>query len=187
MPNDNGITVTQDGRVLVGTQAERDEGMRQLTNGAGPSAGGDLFVGTGASTTLALHNSPTAADLVAMIGLGLTSWWGLGGPTWAGLVALGVTEIATPIARRQYPPSAFGARVDWWGLYGTTPLVVYRGARGLGASLPVAAGASLPVLATQALLRGSTWGGVAMATRPALMLSVMAHEWWKANRGAIRW
>ncbi len=176
------IVVTQDGRVLVGTQEERDRGLRELTGGAvwGAEATRAAEQSTLANA-LAQAQQPSAADLVAAVGLGLTSWWGLGGPLWAGLASVAVNEIAVPIARMQYPPSVFGARLDWYGLFGTTPLVVWRGAKSVGASPLAAAGVALPVLATQALLRGTTWGVLAMASRSILTVGVILHDWYTSR------
>jgi hypothetical protein len=177
MPNDQ-IVVTQDGRVLVGTQEARDQGLRELTGGAvWTSAAVNAQEQATLANAIAQSQQPSAADLVAAVGLGLTSWWGLGGPTWAGIASVAVNEIGVPIARMQYPPSAFGARLDWWGLYGTTPLVIYRGAKDIGASPLLAAGVALPVLATQALLRGTTWGFIAMASRSLLTVAVLLRNW----------
>ncbi len=181
MPDPSDIVVTQDGRVLVGTAEERARGFDQLTSGGGAPGSVDAAVAEARALAAGVTRNPTPADAVAVGGLGLVTWWALGGPAWAGVASVVVNEFAVPYARSKYTASTFGYRLDWAGLYTTTPLAVYRAVANEGGGLAMTAAVSAPVLLTQYLLAGTSWHWMASAPRSAITLGAIVRRWWKGR------
>lgn len=124
----------------------------------------------------------TFADLLTTLGYGLGLWWGVGGPTYAGLASIALDELDGRWARATGTTTQHGSSLDWGSDMALTPLALARLSRELGAG-NVGLVAAPPMLLAQSMMRGDGWRPPIGSARAVVMLTAMGVRAYKL-RGA---
>jgi hypothetical protein len=120
-------------------------------------------------------NQPAIPNALTLASFGLGLWWSVGGPTWAGLVSIGLDEVDGRWARLTGSTSEAGSALDW----GTDVALVPMALRRLGAAFghpDAALLAAPPILYVQAQDRAAGTRPAVGSARAVIMVAAMLAE-----------